>query len=140
MSVVRSCSLVSFLFQEERRVFQTRQQLSRSDRQGGSAGGIPGANFAPGYVCPGVSPGSVNTSTERLGPRASVPSSTRTRQRNRGANKKERTGGAGGADEKAVEALCSGMQGVSIEGGGESTTGTQTHTQERSEIETLQKK
>ncbi|PHJ19397.1 mago binding protein [Cystoisospora suis] len=123
---------------EERRVFQTRQQLSRSDRQGGSGGGIPGATFAPGYVPPGFSPAAANAA-QRPGARASVPSSTKTRHRNRGANK-ERAPGTGGADGEAVEALCSDLQKMGVGGVSESPAGTQEGTQERSEIDTLRKK
>lgn len=129
-----SCLLVS---QEERRVFQTRQQLSRSDRQGGSGGGVPGANFAPGYVPPGFSPAATNAAQR---PGASAPSSTKTRHRNRGANKKERAAGTGEAGGDAVEALCAGLQNMTVGGVSESPGRTQEGTQERSGIDTLRKK
>ncbi|CBZ55127.1 conserved hypothetical protein [Neospora caninum Liverpool] len=128
---------------DERRTFQTRQQLSRSERQVPGAGSIPGlaaSTFPPGYSPAASSPG---LNGKRGG---GAPASTR--QKNKGEEKergiksagssaKEKRPGGSDAHKVTSEAdeLCQGMQNLSVAGDQEEKEAPQV-----SESESLKKR
>ncbi|PFH34154.1 mago binding protein [Besnoitia besnoiti] len=127
---------------DERRTFQTRQQLSRNERQAtGARGGVPGATFA-GFP-PGYAPPAAGASPNSKSPGSAAAKKTRKggdeeKKREQRAEDSHDAKKAADAEAKlagqGVDALTQGMQDLSVRGGHADKN------PEASESDTLKKK